>query len=111
MLVVNYDPHNGHAVPDAKIKEFVKVAIETHEDLGNNVVEVGSELIIGEFRVAIIDGLIPHDQIVFRFEGQVIVPNEYARLPAWPQGFCDYGDTQCRHVLVAASRKLRQKED
>jgi len=74
MITITYDPINGVCVPDGKAKDYCSSIIGDYNynkinelNILNTSISVGSEVIIAMFRLAITEGLIPPDDIVFKF--------------------------------------------
>ena len=95
MLKVKYC-ESGKCVADKRINKFVKDIIDRYNTFDCDFIAVSSELIISRFRLAIKEGDIKSDDIVFITEDDIeIIPNSNGSLPVWPAGFCDTND----HIL------------
>jgi len=93
MLKVKYCEDNAYCVPDKKVDKFVKDIIDRYNTFDCDFIAVSSELIISRFRLAIKEGDIKSDDIVFITEYDIeIIPNSNGSLPVWPAGFCDTND-------------------
>lgn len=54
-----------------------------------HTVYVCNELAIEQFRCAVVDGLISHEELEFEFDGEVILVDKHVQLKSYPIGFCD----------------------
>lgn len=111
MLRVVYDPHDGVHVADADVPNYVQLIVfEYLQDFTNKVV-VGQESIIDEFRIAVQNGDIQSDDIVFEYEGKEHFPNRFGNIVPWPKGFCDYGADRCIKLITNASKMRKENVD
>lgn len=112
MLVLDYIPYrqavNGQMtafVPDSEIEPWVKESIKqyhewkTHPINSEFVLRIAQEMLITMFRVAVKEGLISSSEIEIRFNGEVLVINQFGRIENWPRGFCDYNDDFLNRLL------------
>jgi predicted ATPase len=89
-LIINYDPVNGEAVPDGKIFSYVKdLVVIAEARIVPMEVTVGSSTIIEEIRALILEGVLSHKDILFKFERKELRVDKYGNLNSWPKGFCD----------------------
>lgn len=109
MLRVVYDPVRGVHVADAEVPNYVQLIVfEYLQDFTNKVV-VGQEFIIDEFRLAVQNGDIQSDDIVFEYEGKEHFPNRFGTITPWPKGFCDFGVSRSAKLITNACQM--RKED
>ena len=114
MLIVEYDPNNKLvAIADGETAQFVDNALRFHRKYQtkygiDNMYEIttSNQLVINEFRLAVLRGYIPFDQLTFKFAGELIPVSINAKLYDWPEGFCDLNAKQLAS-LVTLDRKLR----
>jgi len=90
-IEITYDPLNGHVISDGRIPEYINNLVEKYKqkDSSDIVLCIGSELMIHAIRVAIKKGQFYFEDIVFKFNGEVVTMNKDARPQRWPDGFCD----------------------
>lgn len=93
-IIVIYDPLNGYTVPDGQVANVYNSYIQNIKIVDDQpiMLTVGHSLPIDYFRLAIKNGQINCEDIVFRFmaTGEDIPVNKDGRLKTWPEGFCDY---------------------
>lgn len=63
---------------------------------------------IHAIRLAIAEGRIPHDRVIFLFEDLEIAVNEYGAIPNWPIGFADACWDLSTKILQTAQKKRRE---
>jgi hypothetical protein len=102
-LIIDYNKE-GVCLPDEIIESFIEEFLYDEnfkEDTSDTECHllVANELIITAFRVKVLSGEIPHTQIVFKFEDQIIKINKDGRLAHWPKGFCDHNDNYLDQLL------------
>lgn len=94
MLTIIYDPINGQTCPDYEIVTFCENVLSNYvgmKEVGEESYarEIGSELLITQFRVMVAEGKIPCDDIEIKFEDKIIKISEIGSIVIWPKGFCD----------------------
>lgn len=99
MIEITYDPKLGKSVPDGKVQSWVETFIS--DALTHNVkaCKVGSELMIHAIRLAIKQGKLDHNDVVFVFEGEEIKSDKDGRMFHWPLGFCDHYESFLSKLL------------
>jgi len=111
MLTVRYDPLYGNVVPDGHVAAYVNGVVARMHDIAEDMVTVGSELLINEFRLRVARGVIPHDQIEFMFNEEILPIRPTGKLDEWPHGFCDYGTTQTYELIKLAAKRARARQE
>lgn len=83
----------GDSFPDHDCETEARIFLSApnHDDVKQDI-NVSSELFILAARALIHEGVIPHTEVRFLFDGQYIEPDKDGRLPVWPQGFCDMSE-------------------
>lgn len=71
-----------------------------------DTMRVSNELFILAARALIHEGVVPHTEVRFLFDGQYIAPDKDGILPVWPQGFCDMSEKLLYRML-----DIRKKRD
>jgi ferredoxin-NADP reductase len=93
MIRIVYDAELGHALPDGKVRAFVDQLAKENNEAADLTAEsvwcIGTEQIIDHIRLAIKDGKISHEQVIFEYKGEEIRSDKDGRLPYWPKGFCE----------------------
>lgn len=82
-MTVEYSK-KGFAVADA---DAISYALKAWENQIN--IQVSSEISILAFRVLVRQGIIPHSELTFLFEGKKILIDKRGELDKYPNGFCD----------------------
>lgn len=97
MIRIIYDPIDGCAVPDGQAETWVGDRIDYyHRRNGIDYdVLIGTEVMINEFRLAVIDKKIKPEEMKFIFKDWTLSINEGGRIAPWPSGFCD---TLCKQL-------------
>ncbi len=89
MIKLIYDPWFGISKPDSAVDEWVRCQISLHERTKRDYeYNIGSELIIDRFRLAMINNEIDINQVEFWFNNEKLTHNEYANIIPWPLDFC-----------------------
>jgi hypothetical protein len=95
MKTIEYSPTGKHFADQECEHEARKFLTSPTETL----VVVSSELFILAVRCLIHEGVIPHTEVRFLFDGQYIQPNANGRLPDWSIGFCDKNEILLARLL------------
>jgi hypothetical protein len=97
-IKVIYDPINGTVVPDGKISDYI--------DLVEDLVIVGSEIMLYELRARHAEGKLKITSLTFRQPADefgdndtVLQIDENACIDPWPKGFCDHTDKALERIL------------
>jgi hypothetical protein len=100
-LVVRYLANaDTEMVPDGKAQEYAeKIVRDANSATYNTVLLTCQELVVDYIRLAILKKLIPHTDVEFLFESNVIFSDKYGHLDWWPDGFCDYRDKLLSEML------------
>ena len=88
MLTIEYDK-DAKPVADAAAREVAKSVVNMYTTSSTNMhYKTSNEILIMAFRLCIKDGLIPHEEVTFLYQGKEIYPNSNGYLDEWVQGFC-----------------------
>lgn len=79
---------DGIVLADMKCEQYAKDFL-TDPSGKDEQIKVATEAFITAVRVHICEGVIPHTEVEFIYNGQTIRPDKDGRLPVWPKGFCD----------------------
>jgi hypothetical protein len=101
MIKVEYTP-NGIPISDFECAEFAANILGA---LPDTVYKISTENLFHEIRAQIAEDKLPHDQIVFVFEGEELHINEYGVIQYWPRDFCANSSLTAERCLRAASKK------
>jgi hypothetical protein len=101
MKTIEYAP-NEEAIRDADAE---RPALEFLQLEGQQHICVSTDNFINAARVHICRGVIPHDQVVFLFDGMELRPDSDGRLDHWPRGFCDFTDRWLMELLHGRVKK------
>lgn len=105
MLTVIYNPDSGVAVPDGKVADTVTRWIEQFSKGEITMIEAGTETLINEIRLAVLNDQIPFGEIQFQYQNEIIPHDEYGKLRTWPKGFCCLITRQVGELIRGASKK------
>jgi hypothetical protein len=111
MITILYDPHNGDAVADGRVVQYVDDLAQAfkHPDFR---LTVGCASLIDEIRVRVVRKEIEHTNVQFLFANNgklfILTCNEFGKLSEWPMGFCDLTINQLREIGM--SRRSEHKE-
>lgn len=119
MLIVEYNPNGDHysAVPDGNISRFVDniVHLEKYnwQWEGDDVrLTYSTTNIFTALRLAVVEGRIPAERIIFEYGGERIPINEYGALLHWPKGFLDAELDNVEQILkLATSKRAKIREE
>ena len=103
MLILNYVPKRADyntpliILPDGEIAEYVEKVIQEYLNNFNLndtfTINIGSELIILQFRVAVKQKLIESKHLSLQFNSTPLLIDEHSgRLEQYPDGFCDHSE-------------------
>lgn len=106
-IKIVYDPKDGVAIPDGKVKEFLMRLSMGHRPAG---IIVSTENIIHGARQMVAENM--GMEVEFVFEGKSYIPDQYGRIADWPDGFADHGCRVSERILTANEhmRKTREAE-
>lgn len=102
MKTIEYSP-TGISFADASVEKEAEVFLLGNEDS----IVVSTSNFIEAVRCLICDDVIPHDQVQFSFNGELLKPTAYSSLPHWPKGFCDYS-MNWSYRVVKARPKIKE---
>lgn len=108
MITLEYDALNGMALPEGMVKPFVIEFIHLHKTKDIKLI-FGQELILQEFRLALINGVFPINAFQLMFDGQEIKFTYDFKIDQWPKGLCDYSDHCIRDIVSATIMNVYQK--
>ena len=86
----------GVAFSDFEVEE---IALRFYNASNWDSIVVSTATFVTAIRVLIKEGKIPHDAIVFEFNGQLLHPNKSGRLNDWPTGFCHHEEDLLMRLL------------
>lgn len=95
MKIIEYAPE-GTPVPDVYAEELARVFLT---GVSEKVV-VSTENFVLAARVHVMDGVIPHAEVLFVFGAHAMVPDADGRLVRWPVGFCDVSDKLLSRLMA-----------
>lgn len=102
-LIVEYDPDNGTALSDNASKEYVAYTIGRKSVTQH--VTVSTSLLITLFRCAVVQKQIKHNELKFKFEGEIIDVDKYGTCREYPKGFAD-ADIDALVTLLDCQHKI-----
>jgi len=97
MITIVYDK-NGHAYSDFMAEEIV---LELKED---DCIYTSTENIVQAARALSLE---KGFDVQFKFNDEIITPNEYGAILNWPKGFCDYTHKWMSRVLTFGINKRK----
>lgn len=114
MIKLIYDPWFGISKPDSVVDEWVRCQISLHDTTKRDYeYNIGSELIIDRFRLAMIKNEIDINQVEFWFKDEKLIHNEYANIRPWPSDFCTtHNDVAYEIITIQVNKRneLRKLE-
>lgn len=101
LLSVSYEPEvsDYEMKSDADAENYVREIVKEATSGNYTVLLTNQELIVNYVRLCILEELIPHNQVEFRYKDNIIFPDKYGHLDWWPPGFCDYNDKLLERLL------------
>ena len=110
MLKVHYDPY-GRAISDWQVSIEAKLLVDRLKAEPDNDIPFyySTSNIFTRLRLAVVEGEIPHSQILFYFKGESLKVNRYGAIKEWPDGFCDY-EMRMAESIFKESIALRKAE-
>ena len=119
MLIVEYDLDEmwySAATSDGEVEKFVYQTWENYSNpfpYGDHerdlTITVSNEIVITAFRLAILRGDIDHQEIAFKFNGELLYPTEEGMLPHWPEGFCELSIKMHAEMISIRNKKVRDR--
>jgi hypothetical protein len=99
MITIEYSKY-GHPYSDFYAEMIVKSLKE------NDYIHTSTENIVQAARIVCLEKGI---EVQFKFNDEIITPNEYGAIHNWPKGFCDYTHKWMSRILEFGMNK-RKKE-
>lgn len=104
MFTIEYSP-TGVPISDTEAEKFVLEFIE--QDVKEIAVSTAN-VIYAARALSLEKGF----SIQFKFEGKVLVPNEYGAIHDWPKGFCNKeGDWAARVLKFAVEKRKKERAE
>jgi hypothetical protein len=110
MLYVEYDEQYGTVVPDGQVAKRVLKWIENYCDESVSNVCVGSDVMVNQFRLMVIDGILKHDELMFIYKDIQVPVDRYAKMNC-PKGMCDLNMDQMFALIDGASKVKRAETE
>lgn len=95
-FVVIYDPIKGIPTPDGLASVVVEGYINSSK---NYTIVTSTSLVVDCFRLAVSDGRIQHDEIVFFHKDIEVTISERGLIESAPVGFCDLHERYIMQLL------------
>jgi len=95
MITIEYNP-TGEAVPDGEAEQFVRDLVEHANKHVSVEKSVSTQNVITAARVLKKEEGIA---VQFKFEDEILVPDDDGRLSDWPDGFADFFDIILMRLL------------
>jgi hypothetical protein len=108
MITLEYDALNGMALPEGMVKPFVTEFIRLNKTKDIKLI-FGQELILQEFRLALINNVLPIDAFKLMFDDKEVKFTYDFKIDDWPKGMCDYSDHCIRDIVSATIENVYQK--
>ena len=96
---------DGEAISDFYIQDKVR---EIAQGSKKNF-KFSTENIFTAIRLAVVQGIINHDEIVFKFGNEKINVNKFGAIPNCPKGFCDLNVSLSEAILRTVYLKKFEK--
>lgn len=94
-LRITFDATAGVPVRDGDSDTLVQSWIDGGVDVE---FVTGTSNVIDSVRLALAQNKLSQDQVVYVFEGTVLVNNGKAGIKYWPKGFCDHANKRLRGI-------------
>jgi len=94
-LRITFDATAGVPVRDGDSDTLVQSWIDGGVDVE---FVTGTSNVIDSVRLALAQDKLAQDQVVYIFEGSVLVNNGKAGIKYWPKGFCDHANKRLRGI-------------
>lgn len=100
----------GKPVNDFYVDDYVDSIIKDYKK-GDAfpIYHFSSSNVFTRLRLAIVNGDISYNEVVFVFEGKDLIINQYGTINNWPNGFCDSETRDCGKILKLAIEKKKAK--
>ena len=108
MITLEYDALNGMALPEGMVKPFVTEFIRLNKTKDIKLI-FGQELILQEFRLAVINDVLSIDAFRLMFDDREVKFTYDFKIEDWPKGMCDYRDNCLRDIVSATIKNVYQK--
>jgi hypothetical protein len=108
MITLEYDALNGMALPEGMVKPFVTEFIRLNKTKDIKLI-FGQELILQEFRLAVINDVLSIDAFRLMFDDREVKFTYDFKIEDWPKGMCDYSDNCIRDIVSATIKNVYQK--
>jgi hypothetical protein len=108
MITLEYDALNGMALPEGMVKPFVTEFIRLNKTKDIKLI-FGQELILQEFRLALINGVFPVNAFRLMFDDREVKFTYDFKIEEWPKGLCDYSDHCIKDIVSATITNVYQK--
>lgn len=108
-VVVDLKNPNSIVVPDGLCNEFVLNLIEKFNKDKNPIkVEIGTDVLLNCFRIAILKGNINLNEIEIKTPNEKFEINEYGKIIKWPKDYESYSDATIEELLLFQSKKVKE---
>lgn len=108
MITLEYDALNGMVLPEGMVKPFVTEFIRLNKGQDIKLI-FGQELILQEFRLALINGAFSVNDFQLMFDNREVKFTYDFKIDQWPKGLCDYSDQCIRDIVSATITNVYQK--
>lgn len=92
---ITFDATAGVPIRDGDSDTLVQSWIDGGVDVD---FVTGTSNVIDSVRLALAQDKLTQDQVVYVFEGSVLVNNGKAGIKYWPKGFCDHANKRFRGI-------------
>jgi len=105
MITIEYC-REGDAISDFACNDWLENILNQEGDMH---LQISTSPPCNALRLAIVQGRIPCEDVMFEFEGKELPPNKYGAIMHWPDGFTDLDCTYSEQILRGAI-DMRQAE-
>lgn len=112
MLIVAYSD-TGKPYADTTVEQMARKTYDTYKNLSANAmmtIYVSTENIITAFKMLVAEGYIPHTEIEFRFNDELITIDNLGALSHYPKGFCSIEAENLYRIFKARRAKSKKIE-
>jgi hypothetical protein len=111
MLIIAYSD-TGKPYADTTVEQMARKTYDTYKNLSANAmmtIYVSTENIITAFKMLVAEDYIPHTEIEFRFNDELITVDEFGALNHYPKGFCNVEQDNLFRIFKARRAKIKNE--
>lgn len=109
MIIIEFAEH-GILNPDIKSESYAMRIYESYNDKNHDYLYTSStESLFTAFRMLVAEGKIPHNEVVFKYNGEIMnIGLDGELIGGYPKGFCD-AEIHLMHRIIKAKINKNKK--